>query len=192
MQYISPLSLRNISASDMNPRERYKLWIKECQRLGLQKSVRDSNARERYKLWITECERLGLKKSVRALKKKLVESLAQFELLTCNVKRMSREMSRTKQAFLQVRKFTENSLCCLGCVSTQSVTRRELSPGPSVEDMAIANEVHPIEIDGLTHKLCTTCQGVDRVDNNLVRQHQPTLRELTGDGTGFRSLLARI
>ena len=160
MQYISPLSLRNISASDMNPRERYKLWI-------------------------TECERLGLKKSVRALKKKLVE-------LTCNVKRMSREMWQTKQAFLQVRKFTENSLCCLGCVSTQSVTRRELSPGPSVEDKAIANEVHPIEIDGLTHKLCTTCQGVDRVDNNLVRQHQPTLRELTGDGTGFRSLLARI
>jgi hypothetical protein len=71
MQYISPLSLRNISASDMNRRERYKLWI-------------------------TECERLGLKKSVRALKKKLVKSLAQFELLTCNVKRI-RQIKRSSK-----------------------------------------------------------------------------------------------
>jgi hypothetical protein len=159
-----------------------------------------------YKLWIKECERLGLKKSVRDSKKKLVESLERNAFVAGKLKKKTDaqcreysarldervELARTKQALWRLFKITEQSKGCPGCASTRNATRRELwQILPSVEDLEIANEVHPIEIHGLTIKLCTTCQGVDPADNNL-EPHQPTWRELTGDGTGFKRLLERI
>jgi hypothetical protein len=157
----------------------------------------------KYKLWITECERLGLRKSLRNSQRKLRESLALNAFVTGKLKKKTDaqcreysarldervELARTKQALWRLFKITERSKGCPGCASTRSATRRELwQILPSVEDLEIANEVHPIEIDGQTHSFCTTCQGVDPADNNL-EPHQPTWRKLTGDGTGFKRLL---
>ena len=90
---------------------------------------------------------------------------------------------------------------CLGCASTHSLTRRQLSPGvegPPVDVMELANEVHPIRIDDLSIEICTTCKGMHRVGDqestyeNLTKSHSPTWRKITGEGHGVKALLQKI
>lgn len=96
-------------------------------------------------------------------------------------------------------RFQKYENCCSACASTMSLTRRELSPeGRSVKEMEIMNEVHPIELDRFGIRICTTCKGTHRAGEqefacqNLTVRHQPTWRNITGDGNGVTALLGKI